>query len=88
MPSASRCRAAKASERSVRTPAAGLSADVAHYRYNLEHLCVPTMNSNPEESRQSMERVDFIVREEGAQLWLNHDFVQTATIPHAPSYFD
>jgi N-acyl homoserine lactone hydrolase len=65
-----------------------LSADVAHYRYNMEHRCVPTMNWNPEQSRISMERVDVVVREERAQLWLNHDTVQSATIPHAPAYFD
>jgi N-acyl homoserine lactone hydrolase len=65
-----------------------LTADVAHYRYNMEHRCVPTMNNNAEESRSSMERVDAIVRDERAQLWINHDIVQTATIPHAPSYFD
>jgi N-acyl homoserine lactone hydrolase len=65
-----------------------LSADVAHYRYNMEHHCVPTMNSDPEASRRSMERVDALIREEGAQLWLNHDFAQTSTIPHAPAYFD
>ena len=65
-----------------------LSADVAHYRFNLEHRCVPTMNSSVEESRSSMERIEAVVRGEGAQLWLNHDIVQTATIPHAPSYFD
>jgi N-acyl homoserine lactone hydrolase len=35
-----------------------------------------------------MERVDVVVREERAQLWLNHDTVQSATIPHAPAYFD
>jgi len=75
----------------IRLPKTGpilLSGDVAHYRFNMEHHCVPTMNSDPEESRRSMERVDAIVREEGAQLWLNHDIVQTATIRHAPSYFD
>ncbi|MDQ0393414.1 N-acyl homoserine lactonase family protein [Labrys monachus] len=65
-----------------------LSGDVAHYRFNMEHRCVPSMNSDPGESRRSMERVDAIVRREGAQLWLNHDVVQTATIPHAPAYFD
>ncbi|WGF88238.1 N-acyl homoserine lactonase family protein [Marinivivus vitaminiproducens] len=75
----------------VRLPKAGtilLSADVAHYRSNLEQRRVPAMNSDAEATRRSMDRVDAIVREEGAQLWLNHDIVQTATIPHAPSYFD
>ena len=65
-----------------------LSADVAHDRFNMEHRCVPIMNSDAEASRRSMERVDGVVRDEGAQLWLNHDIVQTATIPHAPSHFD
>ena len=65
-----------------------LSADVAHYGFNLEHRCVPTMNSNAEESQSSMERIESLARGEDAQLWLNHDIVQTATIPHAPSYFD
>ncbi len=65
-----------------------LSADTAHDRFNMEHRCVPTMNSDPEESRRSMERVDAAVRAEGAQLWLNHDTVQTATIPHAPSFLE
>jgi glyoxylase-like metal-dependent hydrolase (beta-lactamase superfamily II) len=75
----------------VRLPDTGpvlLSADVAHYPFNLEHRCVPAFNSDPEESRRSMEKVDAIARAEGAQLWLNHDIVQTATIPHAPAYFD
>jgi len=75
----------------VRLPKSGsilLSADVAHYRYNMEHRCVPTINSNAGQSRTSMERVDAVVREQRAQLWLNHDIVQSATIPHAPAYFD
>ena len=65
-----------------------LSADVAHYPYNMEHRCVPTMNWNSEQSRISMERVDTVVTEERAQLWLNHDTVQSATIPHAAAYFE
>ena len=74
----------------VRLPETGpvlLAADVAHYRYNMDHRCVPAMNSDPSQSRASMDRVDALVREEGAQLWLNHDIVQTATIPHAPASF-
>jgi N-acyl homoserine lactone hydrolase len=65
-----------------------LSGDVAHYPFNMEQRCVPSMNSSPEESRNSMERVAAIIRDEQAQLWLNHDIVQSATIPHAPAYFD
>ena len=75
----------------VRLPKTGsilLSGDVAHYPFNLEHRCVPTMNSDIEQSLSSMERTDRLVRNERVHLWLNHDIVQTATLPHAPSYFD
>ena len=65
-----------------------LSGDVAHFRFNMEHRCVPTINSNIEESKTSMERVDSIVRHKNAQLWFNHDTVQMSTIPKAPSYLD
>jgi N-acyl homoserine lactone hydrolase len=34
-----------------------------------------------------MRRIDPIVRDEKAQLWINHDSLQTATIAHSPSYF-
>ena len=75
----------------VRLPKAGpvmLAADVAHYRYNLDHRCVPRMNSDEAQSRRSMDRLEAIVRQKGAQLWLNHDITQAGTIPHAPAYFD
>ncbi len=65
-----------------------LSGDVAHYRYTLQHRCVPAMNADPEQSRRSMERVEALVEAEGAQLWLNHDIVQSATLPHLPAFFD
>ena len=71
----------------VRLPRTGpvlLSADVAHDRYNLEHRCVPTMNSDARLTRESMDKIAAIVRAENAQLWLNHDVAQSATIPHAP----
>lgn len=75
----------------VRLPRTGpvlLAADVAHYRYNLDRRCVPGMNSDPGQSRTSMDRIEQVARDEGARLWLNHDIVQAATIPHAPAFFD
>lgn len=46
------------------------------------------MNSVPDQSRASMDRIEQVARDEGAALWLNHDIVQVATLPHAPVYFD
>jgi N-acyl homoserine lactone hydrolase len=65
-----------------------LAADVAHYPYNLEHDCVPSFNSDAQQSIASMQRIRLIAGAENAQLWLNHDIVKTATIPHAPAYLD
>ena len=63
-----------------------LSGDVAHFRSNLDHRRVPTMNSDARLTRESMDKVDAIVRAEGAGLWLNHDLAQSSTIPHAPQW--
>jgi hypothetical protein len=49
---------------------------------------VPSFNFDAEQSRMSMDRIDELARATGAQLWINHDTVQTATLPHAPAYFD
>ena len=74
--------------RLARTGPVLLSADVAPDRYNVEHRCVPAMNDDADASRRSMERVVALVRDEAAQLWLNHDTAQSATIAHAPAFFD
>jgi hypothetical protein len=31
-----------------------------------------------------MDRIDALLKAEGAVLWINHDAGQSATIPHAP----
>jgi len=75
----------------VRLPKTGpivLSGDVAHFQYAFDHRCVPDMNSDSRLTKESMDRVDAIVKAEGAQLWLNHDFAQSATIPRAPQWFE
>ncbi len=65
-----------------------LAADVAHYRYNLEHRLVPKLNSDEAQSKQSMDKLEAIFKEYNAQFWLNHDIKQNATLPHAPIWFD
>jgi hypothetical protein len=45
-----------------------LSGNVAHYRFNLEHRCVPTMNFDIGQSLSSMDRIDAIVRDEKVHL--------------------
>ena len=71
----------------VRLPKTGavvLSGDAAHFEENFVKRRVPGFNFNAEQSRQSMDKIDSIVKAEHAQLWINHDAKQSATIPHAP----
>ena len=73
----------------VRLPKTGavvLSGDAAHFRENFMLRRVPGFNYNVEQSRQSMDKLDSVVKAERAQLWINHDAKQNATIVHAPQF--
>jgi len=71
-----------------KTGAVVLSGDVAHFGDNFVNRRVPGFNFNVDQSRQSMDRVDAVVKSEHAQLWINHDSKQTATLVHAPQFYD
>jgi N-acyl homoserine lactone hydrolase len=71
----------------VRLPETGpvlLSADVAHNRDNFRHRRVPVFNWDAAATIASMDKVDALLHETGATLWINHDTEQNATLPHAP----
>jgi N-acyl homoserine lactone hydrolase len=71
----------------VRLPNRGpvvLSGDMVHFQDNWTHRRVPARNFNQEQSVQSMERIAALLTAEQAQLWINHDKAQSATIPKAP----
>lgn len=65
-----------------------LSGDVAHFRKNFENRRVPGFNFDVERSARSIDRLNEVLRDEHAVLWINHDAEQSATIPHAPSFVD
>jgi glyoxylase-like metal-dependent hydrolase (beta-lactamase superfamily II) len=75
----------------VRLPKTGavvLSGDVAHFRENFDNRRVPGFNFDIEQSRQSMNKIDGILKAEPAQLWINHDAAQSESIAHAPKFYD
>ena len=75
----------------VRLPKTGavvLSGDLAHFEENFTNRRVPGFNFDIEQSRQSMDKVDRILKAEHAQLWINHDSRQSATLPHAPQFIE
>ena len=74
----------------VRLPQTGavlLSGDAAHFQENFVNRRVPGFNFNVEQSKQSMDKIDAILKAEHAQLWINHDSAQSATIDHSPKFY-
>jgi glyoxylase-like metal-dependent hydrolase (beta-lactamase superfamily II) len=75
----------------VRLPHTGavvLSGDAAHFRENFELRRVPAFNFDRAQSVASMDKLADVVQREHAQLWINHDAAQNATIRHAPEFYD
>lgn len=75
----------------VRLPKTGaivLSGDLAHFRDNFDQRRVPRFNFSAEQSQASMARVAALLQTERAQLWINHDSAQNATLPHAPQFVE
>ena len=75
----------------VRLPKTGavvLSGDVAHFRENFVNRRAPGFNFNVEQSLQSMDKIAGVLQSEHAQLWINHDAAQSATLPHAPQFIE
>ena len=75
----------------VRLPKTGyvvLSGDAAHFRDNWEHKRVPSMNVNREQTLASLQRLQSVMDERKAQLWINHDKPQSDGLRCAPAYYE
>mgnify|MGYP003669645124 FL=1 len=65
-----------------------LSGDLYHTRANRELRRVPTFNYNAEQTLQSMDKMDALLAETGATLWIGHDKALADTLKKAPAYYD
>lgn len=73
----------------VRLPKRGLvllSGDMVHLMFSWERNIVPGFNFDVELSRRSIAAMKDYVAKTGAQIWINHDKEQHASIPKAPAY--
>jgi len=71
----------------VRLPKRGavvLSGDMVHFQENWTNRRVPARNFDKQKTLQSMERIAAVLESEHAELWINHDKTQSASIPKAP----
>lgn len=65
-----------------------LSGDAAHFRDNFDNRRVPSMNTDRDQTLASMQHIADLIEKYHAQLWINHDAKQAATIRHAPEFYD
>ena len=65
-----------------------LSGDAVHFQDNWTHKRVPSMNFNRDQTLASLKRLESLLEERKAQLWINHDKPQSATMRYAPAFYE
>lgn len=65
-----------------------LSGDLYHFTKNRVHKRVPSFNFDKEQTLETMQHIEEFVKESGAQLWIQHDKEQNATIKHSPYIYN
>jgi glyoxylase-like metal-dependent hydrolase (beta-lactamase superfamily II) len=65
-----------------------LSGDLYHTRANRRLRRVPTFNHDAAQTVASMEKVEQLLTEIGATLWIEHDKALADTLKKAPQYYD
>jgi N-acyl homoserine lactone hydrolase len=71
-----------------KTGAVVLSGDAVHFRDNFDARRVPSMNTDPEKTLASMQKIADLMKKEHAQLWINHDKAQRDTLKLAPDFYE
>ncbi len=71
-----------------KTGAVVLSGDLIHFEYGWEHRIVPGNVWNKEKTVASFHRLDDVIRNNGARLWIEHDAAESKTRKFAPDYYD
>ena len=65
-----------------------LSGDLVHFTDNWLHKRVPGFNFDKEQSVRTMNEIEQFLKDNHAQLWIQHDLEQNAGIRHAPAYYE
>jgi len=65
-----------------------LSGDLYHFRFSRENRRTPVFNYNAEQTLQSMDKVEALVKQLGAEFWIQHDTALYKTLRQSPAYYD
>ena len=65
-----------------------LAGDLYHYPEERTTGKVPTFEYNVEQSKASRAKVEGLLQQTGAELWIEHDMATHARLPKSPSYVE
>ncbi len=65
-----------------------ISGDLYHTRANRDLRRVPTFNNNAQQTHESMDRVEGLLAQTGATLWIEHDKALADSLKKAPQFYD
>jgi glyoxylase-like metal-dependent hydrolase (beta-lactamase superfamily II) len=65
-----------------------LSGDLYHFRANRSLRRAPNFNFDAALTLESMDKVEALIKETGATLWIEHDKALADTLRKAPEYYD
>lgn len=72
----------------ARTGKIMLSGDLYHFEASRTLKRPPTFNTDPEATFRAYEKVERILKETGATLWIEHNKALADTLRKAPAYYD
>jgi glyoxylase-like metal-dependent hydrolase (beta-lactamase superfamily II) len=75
----------------VRLPKRGpvlLAGDLYHYPEERAKGILPTFEFSAEQSRASRAKVEALLKQTGAELWIEHDMATHAKLPKSPAYVE
>ena len=65
-----------------------LSGDLYHFEFSRTHRRTPDFNTDKAETLRSMEKVENLLQEVGATLWIEHNMALAKTLKKSPEYYD
>ncbi len=64
-----------------------LSGDLYHFRASRRLRAVPVFNTDADATRASMDRIEALLQQERATLWIEHDQALADTLRKAPDFY-
>jgi N-acyl homoserine lactone hydrolase len=65
-----------------------LTGDAAHFRDNWDTPRAPVQNFDKEATITSLQKLKQAADANNAQVWINHDVAQTASLKKFPGYYE